>query len=89
MQPTRVKTSFAEDVKLLSNALPLLSVFFPPFLLKLRLMLLQVLDGSHGNEAACPLNAEHLQSCEKMYILNSLLYLQVTGLARIQNVKRC
>lgn len=31
MQPTRVKTSFAEDVKLLSNALPLLSVFFPPF----------------------------------------------------------
>lgn len=52
-------------------------------------MLLQVLDGSHGNEAACPLNAEHLQSCEKMYILNSLLYLQVTGLARIQNVKWC
>lgn len=27
MQPTRVKTSFAKDVKLLSNALPLLSVF--------------------------------------------------------------
>lgn len=67
MQPTRVKISFTEDVKLLSNILPLLSMFF---LLKLRLKL-QVLEGSSDGEAVCPLNAEHSQSGGKMYILYS------------------
>lgn len=69
MQPTRVKSSFTEDVKLLLNILPLLSMFF---LLKLCLKL-QVLEGCNGGEAACPLNAEHLQSGGKMYILYSHL----------------
>lgn len=89
MQPIGVKRSLAENVKLISNVLPLPSSFFFFFLLLKLCLKLQVLEGSHGGEAACPLNAEHLHSGDMMHILYSQLYLQVTGLARLQGVKLC
>ncbi len=33
-----------------------------------------MLDSSHGGEAACPLNAERLQSGGEMYVLYSQLW---------------
>lgn len=85
MQPTRLKSSFSEDVKLLSGILPLLSLFF---LLKLCLKL-QVLEGSHGGETACPLNAEHLQSGGEMYILYSQLWFALPSGHRTGGTTRC
>lgn len=88
MQPARVKSSFAEDVKLLSNILPSLSAFF---CVKLRLKL-QVLEGSHGGEQQSPecwTFAVRWRDVCSVFTALVWLYHQVSALTGQQGVKLC
>ncbi len=87
MQPTRVKSSFAEDVKLLSNVLPLLSVFFSFWSCVWSCRCWKAAMAARQHVLWMLNICSQVARCTFCIHSSDSLYLQVTGLTRLQGVK--